>query len=478
MDSADRVQSVAIKRKRRDSADVRPPSTPKASPLSGGQSSTQARWDDAGARLAPALRGPVLFRGGDLLLMRWVIIGGQTLGVIVFGDLFRLPVPFQAMAIVILASVLLNLALSLFTANRSMPSAGENATYLAFDILQLTALLWLSGGSPNPFCLALVLPVRMGGVMLPFRLGLCLTLLAVALCAAMAFWPAPMPWSAGALVDLPLSYRITCGFAEAAGVVAGFSFGQWTARQAARMELALGIAETVLAREQRLSALGALAAATAHELGSPLATIAVIGKELSRDALEGALREDAALLVDQVGRCREILRRLAQGPEAVDAIVHDISLTELLRQVAAPLTGRRSVRVETWTSGPPGMADPLLRRMPELLHALNCLVENAVDFAAEKVDLRGVFDEESIVINVCDDGPGFAPHILPRLGEPYVTSRRDADPSGSDHVGLGLGLFIARTFLERTGGTVLFENLSSGGAHVSAGWARARIEAG
>lgn len=425
---------------------------------------------------ANARRGQALFGGGDLLLMRWLIAGAETLAVILFGVLLRLPVPLEPATVVILALILFCLATSIFRGAKAPASDGENAAYLAFDCLQLTAILWLTGGASNPFCLALALPVRMGGVMLPPRLAGGLTVMALALIAGMTLWPTPLPWSSAAAVTLPLSYRITCGVAEAAGVVAAYGFGRWTARQAARMELALGVSETVLAREQRLSALGALAAATAHQLGSPLATIAVVAREMTREAPDGPLRDDAQLVVGQVSRCRDILQRLAQGPEATDSISHDIPLSELLRQAAASFASPRCVLVETWASGAPGLAEPSLRRKPELVHAVNCLVENAVDFATAKVQLHATFDESWIMLNVCDDGPGFAPDILPRLGQPYVTSRADADPAGVDHVGLGLGLFIAKTFLERTGARVTFSNSSAGGAHVAVGWPRKAIE--
>ncbi len=259
--------------------------------------------------------GHVLFGGGDLLFTRWLLIVTESVAVLLFGVVLRLPVRFETVAAAILAAILFNLAVTIYQGTKASALAGENAFYLAFDTLQLAALLWLTGGSANPFCLALALPARMAGVILPARLGLALVAATLALIAMMTAWPTPLPWAVDAAVTLPLSYRCTCGVAVGAGVLFGYGFGWWTARQAARMELALGISETVLAREQRLSALGALAAATAHELGSPLATIAVVARELSRDAPEGPLRDDALLVVGQVSRCRDILQRLAQGPE-------------------------------------------------------------------------------------------------------------------------------------------------------------------
>ena len=259
------------------------------------------------------------------------------------------------------------------------------------------------------------------------------------------------------------------------GVTGGFAI--WAANAAARMELALRVTESVLAREQRLSALGALAAAAAHELGTPLATISVVAKELARDAPEGPLREDAWLMVSQAQRCRDILRRLGEMPEASDALHERMSLLQFVREVLEPYEGKRTVRAEAVVTGPPGMTAPDLWRQAEVLHAVSTIVENAYDFAKTEILVTGRFDAVAIAIEVRDDGPGFAPEVLARLGEPYVTSRPAAEGSRTGHVGMGLGLFIAKNLLERTGATVNFRNGKGFGAIISAHWPRSRMEA-
>ena len=135
------------------------------------------------------------------------------------------------------------------------------------------------------------------------------------------------------------------------------------------------------------------------------------------------------------------------------------------------------VRVEALVSGPPGARPPEIRRMPEVLHAMTSFVENAVDFARSEVLVRVGFDETSVSVEVRDDGPGFSSDILARLGQPYVTSRPGAEGSRSGHIGMGLGFFIAKTLLERTGARVAYFNGRRGGAHVNARWPRRRIEA-
>ena len=233
----------------------------------------------------------------------------------------------------------------------------------------------------------------------------------------------------------------------------------------------------MLAREQRLSALGALAAAAAHELGTPLATIAIVAKELAREATTASVREDAELLTAQAARCREILKRLTDAPAAASDQVHEqMSLRQLLHEVLEPQSSVKGVRVEAIVTGPHGLTAPDIRRMPEVLHALTTFAENAVDFATSEVLVTARYDETDLSIEVRDDGPGFAPDILSRLGEPYVSSRPGTAGGRTGHVGMGLGCFIGKTLLERTGAEVRFQNSRPRGAVVSARWLRAQIE--
>jgi two-component system sensor histidine kinase RegB len=279
----------------------------------------------------------------------------------------------------------------------------------------------------------------------------------------LAFYSEPTPWPPGISIELPLSYKLICSLADAVGVAFGFGFGWWSARQAARMEFALHLTDTFLARQQRLSALGGLAAAAAHELGTPLTTIAVIAKEMARDAPDGPLRDDAWLLVEQAGRCRDILRRLARAPETSDVLHERIDLASLVEEIAAPYVARGRPTVLAIVAGPPSQPAPELSRRPELMPAMASIVENAVDFAIGEVRITARYDARS--------------EIFARLGEPYVTSRADAEPPRDGHVGMGLGLFIARTLLERSGARVTFANGRPHGAVVAARWPRAVIEA-
>ena len=243
------------------------------------------------------------------------------------------------------------------------------------------------------------------------------------------------------------------------------------------MELALSATEAVLAREQRLSALGGLAAAAAHELGTPLATIQVVAKELLRSSPENdPVADDARLLMQQAERCRDILKNLSKRPETGDQVYARLGLAQFLEEIVDPY---RTIgpKVSTAVEGPAGDFIPDVQRLPEAIHALASFVENAADFAVLEVQVTGQFDEDTVTVEVRDDGPGFAPDILAKLGEPYVTSRPSGEGSRSHHQGMGLGFFIAKTLLERSGASVAFGNERDGGAVIVTQWPRARIEA-
>jgi two-component system sensor histidine kinase RegB len=421
--------------------------------------------------------GGARLRPRTLVNLRWMGVIGQAFSLGFVGLVMRFPVPWLACLAVIGISAALNLVLTLTPAGRLLAGRSTAALQLAFDIIQLAALLWLTGGVANPFCLMLIAPVTLGAATLPPREALALGVLAAAFCLMLSVNFMPLPWRGPLAPVLPDGYRLAVATAVIIGVAFTAGYAWQAATESQRMELALNVTETVLAREQRLSALGALAASAAHELGTPLATISVVAREMAREAPAGPMREDALLLVSQAQRCRDILKRLAETPEASDVVHERLSLLQFLREVVEPYDKPGEVRVEAVVTGAPGVEAPDLWRQPEVLHAMTSIVENAFDFARTEILVTARFDGQTVSVEVRDDGPGFAPEVLARLGEPYVTSRPGAEGSRTGHIGMGLGFFIAKTLLERTGAAVEFGNGRRGGAVVAARWQRSRIEA-
>lgn len=439
--------------------------------------------------MAASASDPVLQGGGDertaverrglrletLTLVRWISVAGQAL-VFLFICLFLgfRPRPLLWSSLIGIGAAV-NLGVALVGRRSRVATHTEAVLQLGFDVLQLAAVLYFTGGVSNPFALLLIAPATLAASSLPPRHSAGVAAMAIIAAGVLAFWSWPLPLPGGESFLAPLGYRLAAAAAVAAGVsfTAGYAF--LAAQQAARMELALHVTQAVLAREQRLSALGGLAAAAAHELGTPLATISVVAKELAREGPD-AVKEDARLLLSQTERCREILRRLTEAPEAEDAVHARMSLLQLLNEVIEPHLDA-PVRVEAVIAGAPGVEAPYIRRMPEVLRAMTSLVDNAVDFAASDVLITARFDAETVSVEVRDDGPGFAPDVLNKLGQPYITSRPSGEGSRSEHTGMGLGFFIAKTLLERTGARLEFKNGKGGGAIVAARWPRDKVEA-
>lgn len=412
-----------------------------------------------------------------LTSLRWLAIAGQTITVVVVGFVMDLPIPFAACFGLIALSAWLNVLVGLATSGQRLATDREASAHIAFDILQLSGMLYLTGGILNPFSLLLIGPAVLAAATLPVRYVVALCLLAILACTALAIQALPLPAPQAEPFDPPLINRVGAVIARVLGIAFCAGYAWQAAREAARMELALDTAHTVLAREQRLSALGALAAAAAHELGTPLATITIVAKEMVREAPPGPLRDDAELLMSQAARCRDILQGLTRAPDAGDQVHERMSLLQMVQEAIEPHARGPQVRVEAVVSGPPDEPPPDIWRLPEVLHALTAFVENAVDFARSEILVTARFDARHISVQVRDDGPGFAPEVLAKLGEPYVTSRPGAETMRSGHVGMGLGFFIAKTLLERTGAAVDFRNGRGGGAVVTARWPRAAIAA-
>jgi two-component system, sensor histidine kinase RegB len=436
------------------------------------QAAAPSLWDFGGSRRAR-------LRIRTLVTVRWLTVVGQlsTVLFVRFGLGFDLPL--AACLTLIALSAWMNVLVHLASTSTQRQAADWEATaQLGFDILQLSGMLYLTGGSINPFSLLIIAPVVLAAATLPLRHVLGIALLAVVCIVLLSMSSLPLPGPDSVSRDIPIVNRIGNVLSRILGIAFCAGYAWQAASEAARMELALDTTNAVLAREQRLSALGALAAAAAHELGTPLATISIVAKEMARGAAEGTTaKEDADLLVSQAERCREILRRLTADPDATDDVHGHMSLGQLVEEAIDPHTKEPEVRVEAVISGPRGEEPPDVRRLPEVLHALTSFVENAVDFAKSEVLITARFDDRNITLEVKDDGPGFAPDILAKLGEPYVTSRPGAEGSRSGHIGMGLGFFISKTLMERTGGVVTFRNGKAGGAVVTVRWPRDALEA-
>ncbi len=419
--------------------------------------------------------------------LRWLAVAGQSaaLFLVYFALGYSLPILYCAVAIAVSAALNAVLALRYPPAHRL--TNREATFYLAFDVVQLAALLYLTGGITNPFALMFVAPVVIAAATLNLGNVLILAGFAFASVSLIAVMHRPLPWPAGEPLLLPQLYQAGIWTALVIGIGFTSVYAWRIASESARMSAGLAATQLALSREHRLAALGALATAAAHELGTPLGTIAVVARELERSLPENSPEvEDVRLLRAQAERCRTIIARLANPEEAMLGATARLPLGAFLDDVAAIHRGE-DLEIRVTLNPPTGdSVVPQVWRAPELLHGLGNIIENAADFAHSLVAVTASWDEEFLAIAVADDGPGFAPEIFDTLGEPYITSRpghhaldeTEIGPQGplDEHEGMGLGFFIAKILLEQTGGVVKADNPSGGGALVSIRWARGVID--
>jgi two-component system, sensor histidine kinase RegB len=436
----------------------------------------------------PTFKGIVNERESQLRLvtsvrLRWVAVLGQLAAIAAVTLLYGFPVNIGSCLVLIAMSAWLNVFLVIRYPARYRLGIRFAFGLVVYDLLQLVGLLYLTGGIQNPFAVLMVAPITVAAATLPPRYTLFLGGMVAVAGMVLTNHYDPLPWYDGARFELPFDYKF--GALLALIALMGFlAFFTWRLNKESRqMSAALAATDLVLASEQRLHALDGLAAAAAHELGTPLSTIALVAKELEYElGNDSRYREDLQLLHSQARRCREILQKLTRRPNEQDPMHASLSVVELLEEASAPhrAAGKRIII----TASPlPGLDDevriePVAHRRPGVIYGLGNLIENAVSFAESEIQLTARWNGSDVYFTISDDGPGFAPEMMDSIGEPYVTSRRYEDKSDQGHSGLGLGLFIAKTLLERSGATVTFSNLSPPrrGANVQISWPRSAFE--
>ncbi len=446
-------------------------------------------------RLGGSLEG---LRLQTLVRLRWLAVGGQTAAVLIVYGILGFPLPLGPCLAAIALSAWLNVFLSLRWRSSLRLHDRYAALLLGYDILQLAALLYLTGGLANPFSFLFLVPVTVSATTMPLNRTIVLGILTLAAITVLAFWRMPLPWVPGAPLELPGIYIAGMWTALVSGLVFSAVYVNRIAREARQMSDALTATEIIHAREQQLSALDGLAAAAAHELGTPLATIALVSKELKRELAgdgqvgDGQVSEDIDLLISQTARCREILSRLADREAQRDEMFASLKLTVMIEEILAPLRGsdiRFVVDARPFGSGAEGevggfgAAEPKIWRNPAIKYGLGNLIGNAADFARSRVDIEARWGRGEVAVTITDDGPGFSQEIIDRLGEPYVTTRQGYGPGSdqpeSESEGMGLGFFIANRLLERSRATVTLANRSAPdhGAQVRVTWPRDALEA-
>jgi two-component system sensor histidine kinase RegB len=425
-----------------------------------------------------------------LVMLRWMAIGGQLVAIGVAARVYDIDLPLGLCLMAVGVAVIANLILvAVYPANKRM-SETEALLALLFDLTQLTFLLFLTGGLSNPFALLILAPVTVCASTLRLRATVFLAALAIGFVSILAVLAVPMQID-GAPIRMPPLIGFGFWLSLVIGIVFLGIYAHRVAEEKRSMSDALLATQMALAREQKLTDLGGVVAAAAHELGTPLATIKMVSTEMLDELKDRPeLAEDARLIREQADRCRDILRSMGKAGKD-DLHMRSAPLSAVLREAAEPHLARdKQVSFEVEPLAGAGSGEPLILRAPELIHGLRNLVQNAVDFAHSRVWVDARWSDASLILRIIDDGDGFSPQVLGRIGDPFLRARRDDAGSRKrpGYEGMGLGLFIAKTLLERTGAELSFANSSDpfpgsaerperSGAIVEVVWPLARIGA-
>ncbi len=394
-----------------------------------------------------------------LILLRWVAIIGQFTAITVAQQYYNVQLELGLCYFAIGVSVMGNLtAILLFPENKRL-SEFENFLMVLFDLLQLSILLYLTGGLNNPFALLLIGPVTISANVMSTRSTLIIGSVAVILTTLLAQFHLPLRTNLGLVLDIP---DILLFGNWAAIIIAIIFIGAYSHRissEVQSMSEALSATHMALAREQKLTDLGGVVAAAAHELGTPLATIKLASSELIEELDDRPeLKEDAALIREQADRCRDILRDMGRAGKD-DLHLRQAPLSTVIHESAEPHINRgKQVHFEEKPVADGDVQQPSILRKPEIIHGLRNLIQNAVDFARANVWIEAEWTSDQISVSIMDDGRGYPSHIIGRIGDPFMRRRRADRSSRPEYEGMGLGLFIAKTLLERSGAELYFAN--------------------
>src|ERR1700754_5179625 len=375
-----------------------------------------------------------------ILRLRWLAVLGQLAAIFIVVQGLEFDVPITPCLVIVSLSATVNLALQIAFNPMERMEPVYAAALLALNIVELAALLYFTGGLQNPFSFLFLAPVLISATALPVRFTIALGLLAVACASALGFLYLPLPWDAEEPLVLPPIYLlgVWLSIVLAIGVTSLYAFQ--VTEEARKLSDALAATELVLAREQHLTQLDGLAAAAAHELGTPLSTIVLVSRELEKTLADSPqvssdVTGDIKTLREQAQRWRDILSKIPQLSSTGAPFDH-MKLSTLIEETVAPHRDfgvAIKVRIAVAAT-----KEPVGPRNPAILYGVGNILENAVDFARSEVEVNAWWNADTVEIVVSDDGPGFAPDILKRVGEPYLSRRRAADETTSGHTGLGL----------------------------------------
>ena len=401
-----------------------------------------------------------------LVILRWIAIVGQYLTISIVFFVFKFELPFLYCSIIIFLGILTNFYLQ-FKFKKNQLNNFTSTFFLFYDLFQLSALLFLTGGITNPFIILLIVPSIVSSTFLNLRSTINLSIITIIILIVLTIYNLPLPHYGQLhfhvpdtyLYALPISIIITLIFLTYFGVRFGIESRKRTE--------ALNKLELILAKEHELESIGLQAAAAAHSLGTPLSTISVIARELEKEIGDNdKYAKDIDLLLSQTKRCSDILRNLSKDHFKEDSFLSDIKIKELLDEIVRSFAEISEKKLSLFSNK--NKINPQIERTLEITYGLRNFIGNAVKYSNSTVEITLESNKNVTEVKICDDGPGFSQDILNVLGEPYIRSKNKIISSKS---GLGLGTFIGKTLLERMKASVNFQKCQkTNGAMVTIKW--------
>ena len=401
-----------------------------------------------------------------LVILRWIAIIGQYLTISIVYFVLKFELPFFYCSTIILIGILTNFYLQ-FQFKKNQLNNFTSTFFLFYDLIQLSLLLYLTGGVTNPFTILLIVPAIVSSTFLTLRSTINLSFITIIILILLTINHLPLPHSGELHFHVPDIYLYAVPIAIIIGLTFLTYFGVRFGIESRKRTEALNKLELILAKEHELESIGLQAAAAAHSLGTPLSTITVIARELEKEIGNNPkYSKDIDLLLSETKRCSDILKDLSRDQLEEDSFLSDIKIEELLSAIVRSFTEISEKKISLLVEQ--NKFNPQIERTLEITYGLRNFIGNAVKYSNSSVDVILESNNKITEVKVCDDGPGFSEDILNVLGEPYIRSKNKIISSKS---GLGLGTFIGKTLLERMKANVSFDKCPNiNGAMVTIKW--------
>ena len=401
-----------------------------------------------------------------LIILRWIALVGQYTTISIVFFILNFQLPFYYCSIIIFIGIITNLYLQ-FKVKENQLNNFASTFFLLYDILQLSALLYLTGGITNPFTILLIVPAIVSSTFLTLKSTVNLSIVTIVVLIVLTIYHMPLPHAGDSDFHAPSYYLYAIPIAIIIGLIFLTYFGARFGTESRKRTEALNRLELILAKEHELESIGLQAAAAAHSLGTPLSTINVVVKELEKEVgNDPKYEKDISLLLSQTKRCSDILKNLSQDQLKEDSFLSNTKIEDLLNEIIRSYSEISEKKISLFVEK--NEFNPQIERTLEITYGLRNFIGNAVKYSKSVVEISLISNEKITEVKVCDDGPGFSEDIIDVLGEPYIRSK---DETISSKSGLGLGTFIGKTLLERMKANVKFDKCNKlNGALVTIKW--------